>query len=70
MIDVQAALDASESGARMLLQVHDELLLEVPDGELEKVQAMVVDRMEGAIRLDVPLAVDVGVGTDWYSCKG
>ncbi len=70
MIDVQAALDAADSGAKMLLQVHDELLLEVPDGEIDAVRDLVVSHMEGAVELHVPLEVDWGVGRDWYECKG
>ena len=70
MIDVQAALDAADSGAKMLLQVHDELLLEVPDGEVDAVRDLVVSHMEGAVELHVPLEVDWGVGRDWYECKG
>jgi DNA polymerase-1 len=69
MIDVQAALDEADSGAEMLLQVHDELLLEVPDGEVDAVRDLVVSHMEGAVELHVPLEVDWGVGRDWYECK-
>lgn len=69
MIDVQDALDEADSGARILLQVHDELLLEVPEGEVEAVRALVVFRMEGAIQLAVPLVADWGVGRTWYECK-
>jgi DNA polymerase-1 len=69
MIDVQAALDAAGSGAAMLLQVHDELLLEVPVGELTAVRALVVERMERAVELNVPLVADSGTGATWYECK-
>jgi DNA polymerase-1 len=70
MIDVQAALDLAGTEARMLLQVHDELLLEVPAGEVEAVRTLVVDRMERAVELRVPLVADSGVGANWYECKG
>jgi len=70
MIDVQAALDQAESGARLLLQVHDELLLEVPQGEVDATRDLVVFRMEGAMQLDVPLVADWGIGANWYECKG
>jgi DNA polymerase-1 len=70
MIDVQAALDARQGGTRLLLQVHDELLLEVPDEELDEVRATVLARMEGAVELSVPLVADAGVGRNWYECKG
>jgi DNA polymerase-1 len=70
MIDVQAGLDAAGAGARMLLQVHDELLLEVPKGEVDAARDLVVARMEGAVELNVPLVADWGVGANWYECKG
>jgi DNA polymerase-1 len=49
----------------MILQVHDELVLEVPEGELDEVAALVIDTMEGAYTLDAPLKVDAKVGRDW-----
>jgi DNA polymerase I len=70
MIDVQAALDATDTAARMLLQVHDELLLEVPEAEVDAVRDLVVARMEGAVELGVPLVAEWGVGPNWYECKG
>jgi DNA polymerase-1 len=70
MIDVQEALDRARSGARLLLQVHDELLLEVPMDEVDAVRDLVVARMEGALELNVPLVAEWGVGSDWYECKG
>lgn len=69
MIDVQRALDASDSVARILLQVHDELLLEVPEGEVDAVRDIVVAEMEGAVELEVPLVAEWGVGATWYDCK-
>ena len=70
MIDVQAGLDQGGYAARMLLQVHDELLLEVPEGELDAVRDTVVSLMEGAATLDVPLVAEWGAGPNWYECKG
>ncbi|HEY7530295.1 MAG TPA: DNA polymerase I [Gemmatimonadota bacterium] len=55
--------------SRMILQVHDELLFEAPEDEVEGLSAEVRIRMEGAIRLDVPVVVDVGVGRSWYDAK-
>jgi DNA polymerase-1 len=69
-IDLQAALDERYPESLILLQVHDELLLEVPEEDVEDVSRLVVERMEGALELAVPLVADVGVGPDWYSCKG
>jgi len=63
MIAVDAALRGS--GARLLLQVHDELVLEVPEGEVEPVRARVVAAMQGAAALAVPLVVDSGVAPRW-----
>jgi len=59
----------AETGTRMLLQVHDELLFEAPEDEIEAVSALVTEEMEGAIELDVPLKVDLGTGASWYDCK-
>ncbi|RMH17784.1 MAG: DNA polymerase I [Gemmatimonadetes bacterium] len=70
MLDVDAALTRAGSGARMLLQVHDELLLEVPEGEEEAVARIVTERMESAIELSVPLVVEGGFGRSWYETKG
>ena len=51
--------------SRMLLQVHDELLFEVPKREIEKMQDMVREEMENTVHLDVPLKVDIGIGKNW-----
>ncbi|MGJ3260472.1 MAG: DNA polymerase I [Rhodospirillales bacterium] len=65
MVRVQHALDDAKLGARMLLQVHDELIFEVPEKEVEKTKAVVKDVMESAARLNVPLEVDIGTGANW-----
>ena len=70
MIDVQAGLDEMDTGAVVLLQVHDELLLEVPEDEVDPVRDLVIERMEGAVELDVPIVAEWGVGRSWYECKG
>ncbi|WP_424951393.1 DNA polymerase I [Deinococcus sp.] len=57
------------TGARLLLQVHDELLLEVPEDHADEVSALVRGVMEGAASLKVPLSVEVGVGPNWYDTK-
>ena len=69
MIDVERALAESRLQGRLLLQVHDELLLEVPEPELEETQALVIHRMEAAMTLDVPLVAEAGSGVTWYDCK-
>jgi DNA polymerase-1 len=55
--------------ARMVLQVHDELVLEVPEEEMEEVEKLMVDIMSNAIKLDVPLKVDPSNGTNWLELK-
>jgi DNA polymerase-1 len=65
MIDVDAWLQADQPGALLVMQVHDELVLEVEEGSLETVKEGVVSRMSGAAELDVPLVVDTGHGPDW-----
>ena len=67
MIRLDERLRSAGSGARMLLQVHDELLLEVPRGELAAVAPLVRQTMETAMPLDVPLDVDLKSGDDWES---
>jgi len=69
MISIHAALLKQGRRARMILQVHDELLFEVPPDEMEGTKVLVRDAMEGALNLDVPVAVDMGVGENWYSTK-
>jgi DNA polymerase-1 len=65
MIAVDAWLDREHLGARMILQVHDELVLEVPHAELDAVRSGIARLMAGAAELAVPLVVDVGVGANW-----
>ncbi|MBL8397934.1 MAG: DNA polymerase I [Candidatus Accumulibacter sp.] len=65
MIAVQRWLDAERLSSRLLLQVHDELILEVPDGELALVRGELPKRMTEFSRLRVPLLVDLGVGANW-----
>ncbi|MGH7309611.1 MAG: DNA polymerase I [Candidatus Rokuibacteriota bacterium] len=65
MVRVQAALDARGLRARMLLQVHDELLFEVPPDEVAAVEALAREIMAAALPLRVPVVVDVKAGTDW-----
>jgi DNA polymerase-1 len=64
-----ARVDGRPLRARVLLQVHDELVLEVPRDEVDAVAPIVRETMEGALKLDVPLTVDIKVGDDWESMK-
>jgi DNA polymerase-1 len=69
MIDIQRALEERGSAARMLLQVHDELLFETPAEEAEATLAVVCEKMEGAADLRVPLRVETGIGRNWLETK-
>jgi DNA polymerase I len=69
MIRIHDRLRAEGRTARLVLQVHDELLLEVPDAEVKAVRELVRAEMCGAYDLDPPLAVDVGVGENWAEAK-
>jgi DNA polymerase I len=69
MVRIARRLRDEGRAARLVLQVHDELLLEVPDVELSGVKELVRSEMCGAYPLDPPLAVDVGVGDDWAEAK-
>jgi len=70
MIRIHDRLAKGDTGARLLLQVHDELLFEVPEDRLDEVRELVVEEMEGAMSLDVPLVADWGIGESWYESKG
>ena len=65
MVDVDAALRAAGLGAAMILQVHDELVFEVPAAEAEATSRLVRERMESVWPLDVALRVEVGSGRNW-----
>ncbi|MGH7548377.1 MAG: DNA polymerase I [Gemmatimonadales bacterium] len=70
MIGIARGLRARGLATRMLLQVHDELVLEVPEGEREVAMDVVKREMEAAAALRVPLVVSVGVGRNWVDAKG
>ena len=65
MIAVQAAIERDQLKSRLVMQVHDELVLEVPADELEHVRSMVPHLMSAVASLDVPLLAEVGVGANW-----
>jgi DNA polymerase-1 len=65
MLGIDADIRDRGLGSRMLLQVHDELVLEVAPGELDELSTIVRDRMSGAATLSVPLDVQVGTGSNW-----
>jgi DNA polymerase-1 len=69
MIRIHERIGAERLSARMLLQVHDELVFEVPGPEMDTVSALVKSEMEGAATLSVPLVVDLGSGQNWLETK-
>jgi DNA polymerase-1 len=69
MIAIERRLRAEKYEARMILQVHDELLFETPPHELEGLKGMVREEMQGVRKLDVPLVVDVKAGANWRDMK-
>ncbi len=69
MINIQDIIYQRKLASRMILQVHDELIFDVVPEELELMKVMVVEQMEGAVKLSVPLRVDVGIGKNWYDLK-
>jgi DNA polymerase-1 len=66
MINIHQRLRREKLSAQMLLQVHDELVFEVSRAELDVVKPLVVEEMEGAVQLDVPVKADVGAGRNWF----
>jgi DNA polymerase-1 len=69
MISLDGALIDLKLGTKMVLQVHDELIFEVPDDEMDLVPDLVRAHMEGAMKLSVPLRVELKSGRDWYSVE-
>jgi DNA polymerase-1 len=65
MINIHRRLQSGEFRAKMILQVHDELVFDVPEEEVERLKPMVKEEMEGAVKLEVPVVVDFGVGKNW-----
>ena len=69
MIDVDNGLRDVDSSARLILQVHDELVLECPRESAETVKSFLVERMESAMSLSVPLLVDASISDNWFEAK-
>ena len=69
MINLDKALEEGGYEAKMLLQVHDEIVLEVPKAELAAIKKLVTDTMQSAIQLSVPLIADENDGETWYEAK-
>jgi len=69
LVRIDAALESSGSGSRLILQVHDEVILEAPPAELEATVDLVLEAMTGAFDLRVPLAVNLATGRSWADAK-
>ena len=69
MIAVARRIQAENLRARLILQVHDELIVEAPEDEVDRVKALLKDCMEGVVALKVPLRADISTGGDWRECK-
>ena len=70
MIKIQQRLDRENHPGRMLLQIHDELVFEVPASKAEALQDLVKTEMEAAMQLEVPVTVDIATGYHWLEAKG
>lgn len=69
MIEVQKRIEEKGLRSRIVLQVHDELLLEVPMEELEEAKKLLKESMENIAKLEVPLVAELAMANDWYDCK-
>ena len=65
MIDIWRWIDAEKLASRLIMQVHDELVLEVPDAEIDLMTAELPRRMASVAALSVPLLAEVGIGANW-----
>ena len=65
MINMHKAIKTQKSEAKLILQVHDELILDTPKDEIDKIVSLVTESMMGAANLDVPLEIDIGIGDNW-----
>ena len=68
MNNVYKALKEGGYKSKLILQVHDELIIDAPNEEVEKVKSLLKDCMENAAQLSVPLIVDVESGDNWFEC--
>ncbi len=70
MIKVYDRLKDEKLEAKLILQVHDELIVECPESEAEKVKRILEEEMSGAVNMSVPMIADANIGKDWYQAKG
>ena len=69
MIEIAEVLSQISSETKMLLQVHDELVFEVPEADIEKVTDFVCNKMDNVIKLSVPIQAVAETGVNWAECK-
>ncbi len=69
MLEIDSKMKEQKLKSKMLLQVHDELIFEVPEDELAAMKKLVVHEMENIVKLKVPLKVDMGIGVNWFDLK-
>jgi DNA polymerase-1 len=69
MINIARRISAENRPVKMLLQIHDELVFEIPAKNIDEHRDMIVAEMTGAMKLTVPLKVDIGVGENWLQAK-
>ena len=69
MIHIQRRIDTEDLPVKMILQIHDELVFELPKKQADEHKQWITQEMTGAIELDVPLKVDVAVGPNWLTDK-
>ena len=70
MVRVDERLKSENMRSRLILQVHDELIVEAPEDEAEKAAKILQEEMENAVTLSVPLTADAAIGKTWYDAKG
>jgi DNA polymerase-1 len=69
MINVEKALRESGLDAKLILQIHDELIVEAAEKDAAQVKEILVSEMENAVKLSVPLSVEASIGKSWFECK-
>ena len=69
MVEIYREFDKRNLKSKMLIQVHDELVFNVLDDEIDEVSEIVRDIMENTFKIDVPLKVDIEIGNNWYEAK-
>lgn len=65
MVGVSRAISSEGLSAKVILQVHDEIVIEAPEGEVARIREILVEEMENVVKLSVPLTIDIGVGSSW-----